>query len=505
MYGGTTCPVCMGTEFRTVVGFRVCQTCGNQLEFQMEDVEYTQGYDNRRRVRLSQGATAAIQEEPLIPFTLQPSPTRRVGEGRKTWLGEAMTHLKRMQHVLYLQTQGVISSLKCGSSLNGIVLDVWTRLKLSDESVKELRSINNDGTETAAMAVKARFLLAAVKFAYSKDTTLSVIYLACLVAGEAVMPIDFVRGASNGDIVYRGVHIRRQGFRAKKKQTYQNLFPKEGKIVNGMLLIAERIGVKPPAPNVGLLVRRYLGELRLSLKLATYIHWLHTRIADEGKNYLDTRTPDLFTQGRAYLYIAGLIVVTLKLLYGLNGKSPTQDDDVPPVWQYSISGNAESWVSWSLSLPQAKENSPFIPPHAREMVQMLLHTTDMPHFLDGLGIPEKEPRQLEGIREKINRVNREHEDEASQERILRRFRNRQGRLGDGGEGVRAGLEPPGLGRDAVEGGAAQHGGNDQSARGGLHRDYQAVLVACSLTLGIDLNHLHSATQKIESWILKTHV
>ena len=359
-------------------GFYVCLRCGTQSQTQVLDA-HELGYDSDdgadgiipgqgigargMRHRRSVGPRVrTVRERPATAHERRAA--RAAGEASEAYA-------RAFQAILRAQTTALMRALPGGGAedggFEGAVREIWGRYASAcgalerrgdtdtdtdagtdaDDDADRIRRRGKNGASTARRMTKRMPLV----------MTLGLLYLACARRREALLPLDLAKMAEDGSLPYinlRDVIKDACGEAVFESLPYDEIFkvdigrkhmPSPEKIVAAALYAAAKIGMQIPPINAAALLTRFIRALNLddevlSAARRTLALYLSPRFRyDADKVAVGSPESTLF----AY------IVVALKFLYGLDGRTRTKSQEgrrtisKPKAPAVSPMG----WVAWA--------------------------------------------------------------------------------------------------------------------------------------------------------------
>ena len=248
-----------------------------------------------------------------------------------------------------------------------------------------------------------------------------------------------------------------------------------------------------PKINVGGLIVRFLDELRLPMQIALHVHRLHEFLPREAAGRYFDLSSSTYGFADPYPFVFGLLVVTLKLLYGLDGRQIErgEEDNLPHI----------SWTCWAKELLQSQEDhhSPWLSENVVSMptedisayivfLNKHLFSEDFNHDRDNL---KSMYRKLKGIARQQKQASTANANERKT------------------SPKRRGTEDAAQKYVASRDSRPSQGACDKASYimcnewcDVLHLDYQAVIMAISSTFWIKPSFIHHAVIRLERLLLQ---
>jgi len=478
--GNQSCDVCGSTELESVGGFLSCRACGAQSQDYQEGViEFPQAID-RRRVRRIRQRVGTSQLESI---------EERIDPLDEDYRDMVLTPLKHLQTTLFKQVSALTSSGKCQPILKQAVSEIWFAMLSEDLNIKKMQQLlagELEGMESEQKTEQCKALLSNITVHYDIEKTLSVILLGCLIIKEAVMPIDLVRYALNGELPYlKETTLGKGGISRLEPDT-----PSVDSVLKNMLQIVEQIGTHVPRINVGGLVTRLLHEINLPPEVALHVHKLHCFVAVEMEPHLAISGRQTYMPGSSYSYVVGLVVVTLKILYGLDGRKTFEGSGELPC-------PPASWTTWASEV-MARRGPCLQVPWLSEDVLRLSPDKISPflNFLDSHIFSDTVPSPLQQLHNNICTV--------AKETSCSLTGHSADDTDDSGHDTNRGGSP--VPHDTSGDGVSRSKGQNKLVTYGkyctaFHRDYQAVIVVSAFAFCIKTSFIHYSVRQIERWII----
>eukprot|EP00803_Ostreobium_quekettii_P002440 evm.model.scf_754.3 EVM.evm.TU.scf_754.3 scf_754:38832-48922(-) len=354
------CPTCGGASFSNVNSTLVCDTCGAMsqhiVDIQLEEGAHMYRIDEARKVKGQRTknhigkeknsyrrgdrvpavearfvvlcyvkclqALLKLQADALVKLGVHPDVK---GVLRKTWL--EMVHRSHVLHPKVIRYGCMTESTRLFSYNKKALEARKDALQLSDTSVA-------DPGYRLWFFVFSRLL--------PMDTPTFLCYLACVYLGEAVTPVDVSCWAATGKLPYfelpdiaEGI-LAREGWSVPITLFKTSSAPPPHAIYEMCGKLSDALSLKLPQLNVGGLVVQYLDLMQLPKGLAVFVMEVYRLLRWRPHCFETTGAASAHMQ--PYVRIMCLIVMTLKLLYGLDGRmnavpfAPTRPD---------------SWVLWA--------------------------------------------------------------------------------------------------------------------------------------------------------------
>ncbi len=498
-YASQACHVCGASDFRIIAGFLSCTVCGTQAQdFQETQEEFTQTQGNqgnffRRRVRLP---ASVKKQEGRAPG----EEVRAAGDGHGPSTsgagvagGDAVAHLKSLQGLLARQADALVLHLGCRGALKDTVRKIWLRMVDTNEDIRALNEEEGSGDREGPEAAQRRQTLAkAIVEAFPVQRSVAVLMLAALVSREPVLPIDLTKLIMTAKMpLLKGDLISQTTMWATDK------------VLCDAVKLSRTLGLPHQKINVGGLVARFVKELQLPPDIALHARKLHACLPEEVGKYLsiseNTSRSDLgglTFSGSPYPYVAGLLLVTLKVLFGLDGRKAAN----MPV---------QSWTAWAAKRLESNGGLNSGPWHP-----WLVDTSSV------IGMPRQEVSAYADFLKKHLFPEGAPESMRSAYNLLKGIARRAPQGNEGGERPPQRTppatydpwddpfaEPPRLDGDDGGGVGDEVAGADASyvvyADGcaSFHVDYQAVVLTLSHVSWVKPSFIHHATARLERLLL----
>ncbi|QDZ17817.1 hypothetical protein HOP50_01g03240 [Chloropicon primus] len=472
-YGTQSCIVCGCSDFNVVAGYLACTNCGTQAQdFQETQTEAPES----QTVRPQRGAVRRVHlSQPKAPTKYELEGAEREAaweENLDASSGGATGHLERLQALLVKQSEAAGRMFKCQDALSPVVRRIWTRLLDLSENVAKLNEATSVEDSSGNKESLFRELTSKMEEEFPPEKSLAILMLGLLILREPVMPIDLVIAILTMRLPFpKNPHVIRV-----------NVVAIATKMMNECVEVSAALSLPKPVINVGGLVTRILFELNLPLDIALHVHRLHSYLPAEADVYFQVYQHETKThahggtsfRGSPYPFVLGLVLVTLKLLYGLDGRKAEKT----PV---------ESWVGWAKGNMEAKE--------AENRTWLAVDTVAMP----------KEDLALyaDFLRGNV-KTEEVHNLFMSVHAVLKGLARQEMWADDMGqkasEHERAAEAPASTGRKGVPGGG-QYAAYGEWSRA-LHIDYQAVVIVMSHVFWIKPAFVHHAAMSLEQLVAK---
>ncbi len=333
-YGSQVCNVCGGSDFRIVAGFLACTICGTQSQdFQQSQSEFNEFVQLRKVRKVQKKRQPPVLEtfaehdsNRTAAAAAAAAPTLDTGNG-------AITHLRKFQDLLQRQVKALCAFFQCHRSFEGVVKKIWFRMLNLDEDMLRLNEINLKVEDSGGNEAYEKNTSRTIVENLPLERTLAILMLAILVLREPVMPVDLARAILLAKVPLFEVPDRVGDTLIIMK----SLLADSATLSRSLLLPAPKI-------NVGGLTLRFLHELKLPLDISLHVHRLNSLLPESADEYLSISEESVGQKRRGglnyspYPYVLGLLLVTLKLLYGLDGSPAKREMPV------------KSWVSWAKHL-----------------------------------------------------------------------------------------------------------------------------------------------------------
>jgi hypothetical protein len=503
-FDNQVCPMCQGTSFAVTSGFLACTTCGHQADFQQTESQvpeasarggWSQGL---RRVRKPKKRPAhqVLLEEQLEQVADKASTV--VSEAEE----EATAHLKRLQELLWKQTACLTTLHHCHGSLRVVVKEIWFRLLHLNEDIAQLNETKKGAKVEPNREQQPVHELVAlckrIRKAFAFEKTIPILMLAALIVREPIMPVDLTKAILTAEmpLFEAGVHVR------------HGIVSMTSRVLLDSIKLSEQLMIPPPKVNVGGLVVRFLDELGLPMQIALHVHRLHAFLPGEEAGKCFEISSSTYRFADPYPFVFGLLVVTLKLLYGLDGRQidrREEDSSLPPI----------SWTGWAKELLQSKEDH-----HSLWLSENIVSMPkeDIRAYIDFLNkhlFSEEFNHDRHNLRSMYRKL----------KGIARQQKEASG--GGGSKNAKTTANPSNSKRRDEEEEAAEEyergSGDDDSSRPSstgeaafdktsyvmcnegcdfLHLDYQAVVLAISSTFWIKPSFVHHAVIRLERLMLQ---
>ena len=339
-YGDHTCLICGSTDFSVVAGSLACAVCGTLAQdYEQIQGEYQPSQSQRlRRVRQKKAPAPAVQEPP--PGGQAQAGTSGEVPGEALVVGESkgLKHLKTIQALLQRQVDAAIAALKCQDTLMEVVRRIWFGLLDHSDNLTKLNEINRRGASDPGDLSAMESLSTGVASDFPLHRTVTMIMLGALILREPVMPVDLTRAILSAELPY-----------TKDAHAVRGLVGMTNDLLKDAVRLSRRLSLPHPKINVGGLVMRILDRIGLPMKIALHVHRVHASIKGEVEAYFRVSEMTdgisgggITRQGSPYPFVFALVVVTLKLLYGLDGR---KGDEMP----------VDSWLVWAKKVTRAEE------------------------------------------------------------------------------------------------------------------------------------------------------
>lgn len=340
-------------------GFYVCVRCGTQTQSQVEDAA-EMGLEDAEGGEMFGGGGVGLGARGLRRRVGGARRERRVKEVRLGKRARAAMRDRRraveayasaFQAVLEAQCARLVERGVCsrreeddgeatttrrafGVGLEATVREVWARYAresgVLDAAEEAAEGDDDDGGGEERAAAEKTSLAREMTKRLPMVMSLGIVYVACARRREAVLPVDLSRMAAEGTLPYLNAY---EIIKEKcgpdvvellprddifQPHDWQRRLPTPERIVAAAAYAAGKIRAQLPPINASALLTRFVGEFNLdarALDVARRVLSLHLSPALRYGSKHDVGTPEstLF----AYL------VVTLKFLYGLDGRTTT--------------------------------------------------------------------------------------------------------------------------------------------------------------------------------------
>ncbi|MCO5605189.1 hypothetical protein L7F22_059369 [Adiantum nelumboides] len=264
-------------------------------------------------------------------------------------------YIEGLQHIVQLQCETLVQTFQVSPLICRIFGPIWLRFisftrvlekdwgreaiqveeariekrkRRPNKKKKDIPPDEEDGLDDSKDAVQMRMALGfiwlnALKERIPLAASLAIIYLACHIAGEAIISTDIVQWAVKGSLPYLSA------FSEVEKKRYGLAWPIEARlmfkpidVVGARKLefmaasIARRIGLRLPPVNFDAISRRLLKDLNLPVdRLSNFVHRVFEWYRPPGL-YLSDEPSALPTR----VYVMAMVMITLKVLYKIDGQ-----------------------------------------------------------------------------------------------------------------------------------------------------------------------------------------
>ncbi|KAH7277921.1 hypothetical protein KP509_38G015700 [Ceratopteris richardii] len=261
-------------------------------------------------------------------------------------------YIEGLQHIMQLQCETLVQDFKASPYICGVFGAIWLRfvaftrvlennwareaIQIEDARGKKRTkphrkkkrkdlSAGEQGGEDGTVQMKMKLCyvwLKALKERIPLASSLAIVYLACHVMGEAILPTDLVQWACKGNLPYLAA------FSEVEKKKKGSAWPIEAKAVFRPVdvlgarklefmaaSIAKCIGLQLSPVNFIAISHRLLKDLNLPIqKLSIYLHKFYEWYRPPGLN-LSTEPHALPTR----VYVMAMILIILKIFYKVDG------------------------------------------------------------------------------------------------------------------------------------------------------------------------------------------
>lgn len=478
--GPQVCEICRHTEFTLTAGFWTCNNCGTQAELQQtqnEQVHQTGLRPTVRRVR-TQSQSQRRQSQP--PLYQGPRPVASVAE-KVDSLGavekEVVSHLAGIQKLLSRQSTALTSLYHCHGLLQ-FVKQIWNRLLALNEDVLKFEEVLEAKEESALEEL--RHLRKVIVETFPVEKTIPILMLAILIKGEPIMPIDLTRS-----IVMAKVPLF-------KDEQHTPIIGITSHALLDASKLAEKLLIPFPKINIGGLTQRFLRELNLPEDMARQIHRLHQFLPQEVDKYFEISTRKYSLCVNPYPYVLALIVVALKLQYGLDGRMMGVDRSEGKGGP--APAHAHAWTSWAKELVQSKEAE--LSPWLSESIPKN-EICNYANFLNSHIFSEDFAQKHDyfaPMARKLKEVVRQQEEFSGSNTDANARSNTASQRRDSEEGPQRHADGSANASQSGRQATAQYVLYEESCST-FHLDYQAVVIALAFTFWMKPKHLHHAGKR----------
>ncbi|CAM6102087.1 unnamed protein product [Calypogeia fissa] len=188
--------------------------------------------------------------------------------------------------------------------------------------------------------------LSALKQRIPLSMTLAVSFLSCYIAREPILAMDITKWAMDGQLPYLAAFVEisksapphipntvgeKQIFPMKPKLMFQPINVLGARFLENQAgFVAERVGLQLPPVNFHGICAIFLRNLGLPVeKLLPFTSRLYEWYAPAGL-FLSTRRKARFSVLSTRVYVMAVLVITLKVLYNLDGRPLQQEEETNP-------------------------------------------------------------------------------------------------------------------------------------------------------------------------------
>ena len=356
-YGTQNCLVCGSSDFNVVGGRLACTVCGTEAgDFQETAPDEFLESQSQRRSNLRSVRIKKQQPQRPPPTFFEDDATAATDQPRglpdEDVEAAGVDHLTRLQTLVWGYTEFAEGLFNCGGSLRAVVKKIWTGVvDLSDEVDKLNEALLMDDLDPAK-AAKLRSASAAVVSGIPLHRSVPVVMLGLLALREPVMPADLVKATLTRSLLHSQNLVREAGgANALLAHVEQESFR-----------LSRDLSLPRPEVNVGGLALRILHDLRLPTSLSLNVHRLHSFLPARAGDYFKFSGGEgrsrggVSSTGSPYPFVLALVLVTLKLLFGLGGRGTWEGAPPVPSWtgwardtvmRANEAGGGSSWIGES--------------------------------------------------------------------------------------------------------------------------------------------------------------
>ncbi|KAL0039320.1 hypothetical protein WJX79_003263 [Trebouxia sp. C0005] len=282
------------------------------------------------------------------------------------------------QNMLQAQLEALVSNFGVQSSSLDAALPIWTAILAQSGILNEfhlqqlaarIQGNQDDNGDKDSKHIKRSFkaeLRDALTVLLPPRTLLVVCLLVCWLGREAVSHVDLIRGAMLGHVPFLDMPVRCKDLlqtpaghglpvSAMKSATAYGLLNAQT-LLNKAAEMAADLELKLPPLNAPLVFQRTILELAMPQALIAPALALF-RCYREGTIYMRLFETDNRTWTSPYIYTMAVLIVTIKVLYGLDG--------IPRPAPLGLPG-APQWAQWAESALQHLQGPVY--PEAHEQV-----------------------------------------------------------------------------------------------------------------------------------------
>lgn len=345
-------------------GLLVCEACGTQAEgFVEETAEFQVGVDDttrRRKLRLN-------KRKAIIAANVEAVSVHE----------ELKCYCKCMQIMLQAQLEALMSNFGVQPSSVEAALPIWTAILAQSGILNEfqqkqiaarIQGNQDDNRDEDSKHIKRSFkaeLRDALTVLLPPHTLLVVCLLVCWLGREAVSHVDLIRGAMLGHVPFLDMPVRCKDLlqtpaghglpvSAMKSATAYGLLNAQT-LLNKAADTAADLELKLPPLNAPLVFQRIILELAMPQALIAPALTLF-RCYREGTIYMRLFETDNRTWTSPYIYTMAVLIVTIKVMYGLDGDPRPAPPGLP---------RAPRWTQWAESALQHLQGPVYPEAHAQ--------------------------------------------------------------------------------------------------------------------------------------------